>query len=93
MSSRIETSSIETGSSASNDLGPDGQRLGNRDTLPLPAAQLMRILLDELLRRTQADAVEQREYLVRLLPFRLRMAIEAQRAAQVIADVMDRIER
>src|SRR5436305_3932036 len=62
-------------------------------TLALPAAQLMRVLRDELLGRTQADAIEQRQHLFPLFSGSVCMTMQPQWSTQVIADVMHRVER
>src|SRR5438105_5680065 len=70
-----------------------GQSTRNSHTLALPAAQLMRILRDELLGRTQADAIEQRQHLFPLFSRIVYMTMQPQWSTQVIADVMHRVER
>ena len=54
---RIETSSIETGSSAMIASGA-GERLGEPDTLALAAAQLVRVLPAHRAGRDEADLAE-----------------------------------
>ena len=75
------------------DLWPRRQRAGNRHALALATAQLVWILLDELLGRAEADRIEQRQNLFALLPAIARMSMQAQRAAKNIVHVMVAIER
>ena len=53
----IETSSADTGSSAIDELRPQGERPGDPDPLPLPAGELVREAVVVL--RRQADRLEQ----------------------------------
>src|SRR5690348_16571178 len=69
------------------------QRLGDSDALPLATAQLMRVFLDELLRWIQTHTVEQCEDFLCFLPPRLRVTVETERAAQMVAHSMDGVER
>src|SRR3989449_1513923 len=62
-----------------------GQGTRDGDTLALPAAQLMRVLRDELLGRTQADAIEQSQHLFPLFSGSVYMTMQPQWPTQVIA--------
>ena len=55
----METSRLDTGSSARITDGPGRQRPGDRDPLQLAAGQLVRVLLEELARRHQVDLLQQ----------------------------------
>src|SRR5437764_7755182 len=70
-----------------------GQGTRNSHTLALSAAQLMRVLRDELLGRTQTDAIEQSQHLFPLFSRSVYMTMQPQWSTQVIADVMHRVER
>ena len=63
MPRRIETSSIETGSSASSTSGPTASARAIDDALALATAQLVGKLLDELFCWRQAHFVQQRQNL------------------------------
>ena len=52
----IETSSADTGSSATTSFGPQDERARDPDALPLSAAELMGVAVERL--RAEADAVE-----------------------------------
>src|SRR5256714_13002030 len=81
------------GSVSHQHLWSRGQGTRNSHTLALPAAQLMRVLRDELLGRTQADAIEQSQHLFPLFSRIVYMTMQPQWSTQVIADVMHRVER
>ena len=53
----IETSSADTGSSATISFGLQGQRAGDADALPLAAGELVRVAVVVL--RVEADQLEQ----------------------------------
>ena len=53
----IETSSAETGSSATISFGPQRQRAGDADALALPAGELVRVAVVVL--RVQPDQLQQ----------------------------------
>ena len=55
---RIETSSIDTGSSATISSGSITSAPGDHDALPLAAGQLVRVAARELRRRAQARGLE-----------------------------------
>src|SRR5579875_660583 len=69
-------------------------RQGARDshTLALPTTELMGILLNKLLGGTQADAIEQSQHLLRHLSVSMRMTVNAQRTAELITDIMHRVQ-
>src|SRR5436305_6138643 len=69
------------------------QRTRDRHALALSPAQLVRKLGNKLLGWTQAHTPQQRENLLSFLGFVMRMTMNAQWAAQMIAHIMHRIER
>ena len=89
---RIDTSSIEIGSSARITLRLDGERARDRDALPLPARELVRVLLRDLVGRHETDA---RKQLAHAPVDRAARAdpVDQQRPRDVVVDALDRIER
>src|SRR5579885_1918880 len=69
------------------------QRARNGDALTLTAAELVRIFLDKLLSRTQIDAIEQCQNLLCLLRLIMYMVMDAQGTTQVIAYIVNWIQR
>ena len=58
---RTETSSMDTGSSASSRSGAEHQRRGDRYPLALAAGQLVRVAVQEASRRGQARPFQRRD--------------------------------
>ena len=86
----IDTSSDDTGSSADDELGTDGERAGNADALALSAAELMRITRMMVL--AQTDLMEQLHPLSRFACALASLWISGP-FADDIADAHARIER
>ena len=70
--------------------GPDGQRPGDGDPLPLTAGQLVRVLADVL--RAERHALEQARYLVVQAVAVWAGPVDPQRPGQVIADGVHQVE-
>ena len=70
----------------------DGQRAGDRDALALPARELVRVLLRDLVGRHETDAREQLAHAAVDRAARAD-AVDQQRPRDVVVDALDRIER
>jgi len=70
-----------------------GERPRNCDTLALSATQLVRIFIYEQFRWRQTDTLEQRNDECRLLLSIASVAIDAQRAAEMVSHRVDGIQR
>ena len=93
ISSRIETSSMDTGSSASSTSGLGGQRPRDRHPLPLAAGQLVRMLARDFLRRGQVDRTEQfADLVLEGWPAKVSGA-QQQRPREMMRDGVHRVER
>jgi hypothetical protein len=93
MLTRIETSTIDTASSATMNLGIDGERARHRHTLPLPAAELVRVLGNHITRRRQIDDFEQFERARFGGDAVLHLVVAQQRRGDDVADRLCRVER
>src|SRR6201984_216980 len=91
ISSRIETSSMDTGSSASSTVGRGGQCPRERDPLEVPAGQLVRVLDQEVVRRGEPHLFHQGGDLG--VGVRALAVVQLQRALQVIAHRVHRVQR
>src|SRR5919107_2547361 len=76
-----------------DELGVDGERPGHGDALPLPARELVGILLQELLGWRQPDGLEQLVEPALELGARLREIVAPQRRAQDLRHVAYRVQR
>ena len=75
-----------------DDLGLDGERARDRYALPLPARELVRVLLGDLPRWNEPDRVQQ--LVDALVDLRGRHdAVDPERSLDVVADGLHRVER
>ena len=90
---RTETSSIETGSSATRSVGLEDQRGRDRDALALSAGQLVRIAVEIELRRRQLDALERVADACLPLGSRAADAVDRERLLDRLPHAEARVER
>ena len=90
---RTETSSIETGSSATSSRGSRTSARRDRDPLALPAGQLVRVAVEEELRRRQLDARERLAHPIEALLLRAAEPVDEERLFDRVAHAKARVER
>ena len=90
---RIETSSIETGSSATTSSGPIDQGAGDDDALALAAGQLVRVAEREVGagRRPAASSADQHPRLA--VGQRVRELVDLERLGHEVVDRLLRVQR
>ena len=76
-----------------NNFRADGERFGDADALPLPAAQLIREFFRGLLRRCQANGLQRRVHGRFQILFMRDFIMNQQRAGDVVKHRMHRVQR